>query len=154
MSKREDREMMLVRVGQLIRQRREESGLSRGKFAEVAGIGSLTTVQNAETGAFEVSAINQPKFEKALDWAPGAIRRAMDKVGEVDPNELTMKAMDGDRVKPVTDSLQGVSFEALLAEVSRRYRVELARGRALAGPHHDEYDPAVSDDMTGGDDGE
>lgn len=142
---------MLVRVGQLIRLRREEVGLSRSSFAKAAGIGSLTTVQNAEVGAFEVSPLNQPKFEKGLDWAPGAIRRAMDRVGELDPAELSMAMMDGERVRPASDSLQGVSFDDLLAEVARRYKIAEARGRVL--PAQGWHDLAASDDMSRREDG-
>lgn len=154
---------MMVRIGHLIRERREIMGLSRDAFIRVAGVGSRATVQNAEAGAFEISPINQKKFEKGLNWAPGAIRRAMDKAGEMDPAELTMKDMDGGSDRPTHSPLHDFTVDELLAEVSRRYRVEQAPSTSSsnppttptdAEPEQFDHDLAASDDMTRREDGE
>jgi transcriptional regulator with XRE-family HTH domain len=151
MSNESNRKQMVTRIGELIKQRRTEIGLSRPKFAELSGISSLTSVQNAEIGSHAPNELNQRKFEAALDWAPGAIRRALDKVGEMDASELTMEFMDGERQVRRGPALADASFDDLLAELSRRYRAEVARASRL--PEQPDFDLAASDDMTGGDDG-
>lgn len=70
-------EALLRRVGQLVKQRREELGFGRAAFAKHAGLGSDKTIQDFEFGRHLPLGNSLRRIEKALRWRSGCIDDVM-----------------------------------------------------------------------------
>jgi transcriptional regulator with XRE-family HTH domain len=113
---------MLLRLGQLARQRREEKGLSRNLVASESGVKSETTIQNFEYGKTLPMPIYQKALEEVLEWKSGVIEQMM--ASGVEPGDVTSEMLDLPRrdmwPEAAPGSLQGVSLDELLGEIRRR----------------------------------
>lgn len=68
---------LLRRVGQLMKQRREELGLGRLAFAKHAGVGSDKTIKDLEFGRMLPLGSTLRRIEKGLRWRLGSIDDVM-----------------------------------------------------------------------------
>lgn len=154
---------VMQRLGTLVRQRREEVGLSRPRMAAETNT-SITTIQNIEHGLGIPQGRTMRAIEKALDWQPGIYMQIIDRAGEIDPANIKMEDLDGstrDTLRYVQTGLEAYSTDDLLAEIGKRARLAEARWKLYAAgvevPEPSEfrerpdYDLAANDDMTGGD---
>lgn len=124
---------LLRRLGQLAKQRREEIGLGRPRFAKEAGLGSDRTLVQFEFGRTLPSGASQRKIEKALDWKFGVIEDVM-RMTSRKASDITMEELDAEDslylasrggIDPLNKRpLRYVSSEDLLEEI--RLRLESA----------------------------
>lgn len=118
-----NREERLARIGDLARQRREEIGMGRPRFAEAAGIGSDKTVQNLEFGRRLPNGMNRRKIESALGWRSGAIEEAMRGDGPIRMEDL---------MEPPEPDLPLPSFPEAIEAMMRAHRDALVNMQAVA----------------------
>ena len=140
---------MMRRLGLLAKQRREELGLGRVAFAELAGLGSDSTVQQFEFGQRWPRPQTLRKLEVALGWR----NQVIDALTE-DPNRaassVTFADLDKPAETPAPRPLSAFSTAELLREVASRMEALQAGLGASTEQHH--YDLAASDDHVEGED--
>jgi len=140
---------MMRRLGLLAKQRREELGLGRVAFAELAGLGSDSTVQQFEFGQRWPRPQTLRKLEVALGWR----NQVIDAMTE-DPNRaassVTFADLDKPAETPAPRPLSAFSTAELLREVASRIESLQSALGASTDQHH--YDLAASDDHVDGED--
>jgi len=114
------REALVKRLGQLVKQRREELGMGRVPFAESAGIGSDATIRDFEFGRHLPSGTTLRKLEKALGWRVGSIDEVM-RTPNRRASSVTMADLDVEpTVSAVGRPLSTIPTSELLQEVINR----------------------------------
>ena len=118
---------LLRQLGNLAKQRREELGLGRVRFATEAGIGSDKTIADFEFGRRLMNGTNQRKVEKALGWRLGVIEDVMRMVNRK-ASEIVMEELDAEDSVYLAGqsprSLALFSDEDLLEELRRRLKTD------------------------------
>ena len=136
------------RLGILGKERREQLGLGRVQFADLADLGSDSTVQQFEFGQRWPRQQTLRKLESALGWR----YRVMDDLIE-DPNRaassITFADLDKPAEQPAPRPLSAFSTAELLREVATRIETLQAGMGAVTQTH---YDLAASDDHVEGED--
>jgi transcriptional regulator with XRE-family HTH domain len=137
------------RLGILGKERREAMGMGRPAFAELAGLGSDSTVQQFEFGQRWPRPQTLRKLESALGWR----YRVMDDLIE-DPNRaassITFADLDKPAEVPAPRPLSAFSTAELLREVAHRIESLQAGLGVVQEQHH--FDLAASDDHVEGED--
>lgn len=121
-------EEIRARIGQLVKQRREELGLSRDAFADRAGLKSKQTVMNFEFARAMPRGDTLRAVERALEWKFGSIDEALESGKRA--GDLTMEDFDQFDRSPKERPLASYSTEEVLAEAIKR----LTEFRGALGP--------------------
>ena len=118
---------LLRQLGNLAKQRREELGLGRVRFATEAGIGSDKTIADFEFGRRLMNGTNQRKVERALGWRLGVIEDVMRMVNRK-ASEIVMESLDAEDSVYLAGqspkSLALYSDDELLDELRRRLKMD------------------------------
>lgn len=118
------REAMMRRLGALAKQRREELGLSRVAFAEIAKLGSDRTVKDSEFGERVSTSITVRRIEDGLGWKVGVIASLLREADKRRASTVEMEHLDafdsGDDSGSKDVFLKSISTEDLVEEVIRR----------------------------------
>ena len=112
-------EAMMRRLGLLAKQRREEMGLGRVAFAELAGLGSDSTVQQFEFGQRWPRPQTLRKLEVALGWR----NQVIDELTEskwLKASSITFADLDKAPEELPAPPLSAFSTTELLREVASR----------------------------------
>jgi len=142
------------RLGLLAKERREQMGLGRISFAETAGVGSDSTVQQFEFGQRWPRPQTLRKFEDALGWKyciTEDILFSKQAASSITAEDLDDPAID--RGDGGAKMLRQLTTQQLVAELGRR--VERLESRGVPGMgamSRSEYDLAASDDHVEGED--
>jgi len=143
-------EAMMRRLGLLAKQRREEMGLGRVAFAELAGLGSDSTVQQFEFGQRWPRPQTLRKLEVALGWRNQVIDELTEDLNRA-ASSVTFADLDRPAEVPAPKPLSAFSTAELLREVASRVdTLQAGMGAPVAEQHH--YDLAASDDHVAGED--
>jgi len=142
-------EAMMRRIGLLAKQRREEMGLGRVPFADLAGLGSDSTVQQFEFAHRWPRPQTLRKLEKALGWRNQVIDELVESTW-LNSAEITLADLDKPAVEPAPRPLDAFSTAELLREVASRIDA-LQSGLGVTQEQH-HYDLAASDDHVEGED--
>lgn len=136
------------RLGILGKERREAMGLGRVQFAELADLGSDSTVQQFEFGQRWPRQQTLRKLEEALGWR----YRVMDDLVE-DPNRaassITLEELSKPAEQPAPRPMSAFSTPELMRELAHRLEA-LQEGMGAVTREH--YDLAASDDHVDGED--
>jgi len=139
---------MMRRLGLLAKQRREEMGLGRVAFAELAGLGSDSTVQQFEFGQRWPRPQTLRKLEVALGWRNQVIDAMTEDLNRA-ASSVTFADLDKPAETPAPRPLSAFSTAELLREVASRMEA-LQAGLGASDQHH--FDLAASDDHVEGED--
>jgi len=142
-------EAMMRRLGLLAKQRREELGLGRVSFAEMAGLGSDSTVQQFEFGTRWPRPQTLRKLEVALGWRNQVIDELVESTW-LKASDITFADLDRPAEQPAPRPLDAFSTAELLREVASRIDA-LQSGLGVTKEQH-HYDLAASDDHVEGED--
>ena len=143
-------EAMMRRLGLLAKQRREEMGLGRVAFAELAGLGSDSTVQQFEFGQRWPRPQTLRKLEVALGWRNQVIDELTEDSRRA-ASSVTFADLDRPAETPAPKPLSAFSTAELLREVASRVdTLQAGMGAPVAEQYH--YDLAASDDHVAGED--
>jgi len=112
-------EAMMRRLGLLAKQRREEMGLGRVAFAELAGLGSDSTVQQFEFGQRWPRPQTLRKLEVALGWRNQVIDELTESTW-LKASEITFADLDKPAAEVAPRPLSAFSTAELLREVASR----------------------------------
>ena len=111
-------EAILRRIGALVKQRREELGLSRMSFVKEHGLGSDKTVRELEYGNTLPKLQSLRRIEDGLGWRVGSIMQALQNADQK-ASRLRMEDFDAFDSAPA-GSLDTVPTSELLTEVIKR----------------------------------
>jgi len=142
-------EAMMRRLGLLAKQRREELGLGRVAFAELAGLGSDSTVQQFEFGQRWPRPQTLRKLEVALGWRNQVIDELTESTW-LKASDITFADLDKPAAEVAPRPLSAFSTAELLREVAQR--IESLQSVLGASQAQDHFDLAASDDHVEGED--
>lgn len=123
------------RLGALMKQRREEMGLSRVDFAKQADVGSDATVRHLEFANRWGWGSTLRKMESALGWKYGVLDQILLDVNRK-ASSITMEELDAPAEEPTLRPLWSFSTQELLREVASRLDA-IQAGAALGQPGYD-----------------